>query len=376
MILLGVFIHCPLSAADSRPATHPSDQSPPLVDADILPPSQWSRIRVSVDRALAWLATRQQPDGSFASHTRHQPAATGLCVLAFMACGHLPGEGPYGSTLEKAVDFILACQQSDGLLCYYHPASQPSLLLVEAAAYDHAIGGLALAECYGTTADPLAQRIRPTLDKALALALAGYPTPKRDPADLGGWRYPRRHQSSDSDLDVTCWHLMFLRSCRNAGLSAPAERVDEAVAFVERCYDPDGHFFWFALRGDEHVHSRADTGAGILSLSLAGRHHTVMAHLAGDRLLKYPFDKFNVHIENNDRFYYGAFYCSQAMFQLGGRHWKRFFPVLARTLIDHQHPDGFWETERGDRDHGTAYSTALAVLTLTPASQLLPVFQR
>jgi hypothetical protein len=66
------------------------------------------------------------------------------------------------------------------------------------------------------------------------------------------------------------------------------------------------------------------------------------------------------------------------MFQLGGDYWRRFFPPLAETLLAHQGTDGSWEPE-GDHNgdyFGRSYTTALSILALTPAYQLLPIYQR
>ena len=95
-------------------------------------------------------------------------------------------------------------------------------------------------------------------------------------------------------------------------------------------------------------------------------------------LLEHPFDTYNVHVGTRwDRFHYGAFYCSQAMFQLGGRYWRQFYPTLVRTMLDNQRTDGSWERESGsDWWIGNVYTTALAVLALSPPYQLLPIFQR
>jgi hypothetical protein len=64
--------------------------------ADVLTDAEWQRVDASVDRALVFLASQQQPDGSFPTMSHAQPAVTSLCVLAFMAHGHNPGEGDYG----------------------------------------------------------------------------------------------------------------------------------------------------------------------------------------------------------------------------------------------------------------------------------------
>ncbi len=58
-------------------------------------------------------------------------------------------------------------------------------------------------------------------------------------------------------------------------------------------------------------------GAGILSLSLAGKHDTKMAHRAAKYILDHPFDRFNRgSLTSEDRYFYGAYYCSQGMYQL------------------------------------------------------------
>jgi hypothetical protein len=66
------------------------------------------------------------------------------------------------------------------------------------------------------------------------------------------------------------------------------------------------------------------------------------------------------------------------MAQLGGRHWKQFFPLLVNVLLGSQETSGEWPPEPygSDGSFGNAYTTAMAVLSLTPPLQLLPVYQR
>jgi hypothetical protein len=82
--------------------------------------------------------------------------------------------------------------------------------------------------------------------------------------------------------------------------------------------------------------------------------------------------------DDHEHWFYSCFYSSQAMFQLGGRYWREFYPTMAKTLISNQRRDGSWDRDCHDYDHqfGQAYTTALAVLALSPPYQLLPIFQR
>ena len=82
------------------------------------------------------------------------------------------------------------------------------------------------------------------------------------------------------------------------------------------------------------------------------------------------------HDRVSDRYHYGAVVCSQAMFQLGGKFWKQFFPPLVDTLLANQKADGSWPRDRSDRRYGNCYSTSLSILSLTVPNQMLPIFQR
>ena len=117
--------------------------------------------------------------------------------------------------------------------------------------------------------------------------------PKTFAADRGGWRYLRLrfdHAAADSDLSVTAWQILFLRSARNAEFNVPQGCMDEAMEFVRRCWDEKTGVFNYALEGDADMRSsRGMVGAGILCLSLAGQHQTPAALAAGDWLLAHPY---------------------------------------------------------------------------------------
>ena len=118
-------------------------------------------------------------------------------------------------------------------------------------------------------------------------------------------------------------------------------------------------------------------GSAILSLSLGGQHNSPEALAAGDWLLANPFLDYGEKTRNSDRFFYSTYYCSQAAAQLGGHYWTGIFPPIAGILLKIQQSDGSFPLEnRNDGVFGPAYSTAMAVLSLTPAYQILPVYQR
>ena len=343
-----------------------------------------AKLRKDVDRgidgAIVWLAGQQRPDGSFPTIEIGQPAVTALCVLAFLAKGHVPGAGPDAERINAGIDYVLSCARPNGLIARVPPG--PTLTAghtaEHTAIYNHAIGGLLLCEVNGMTDEAGSRAIRKAIKKAVAFSRERQQVPKRDPAYKGGWRYVRPWKDSQADVSVTAWQIMFLRSAENAGVSIPKQYVDEAVAYVKRSFDERNGSFLYGMTGPERRITRSMAGAGILTLQLAGRHDSTEARSAGDWILRHPFSRYNVGAGPGDRFHYGAYYCSQAMFQLGGRHWRQFYPVLARTLLAGQAPDGSWRPESypGDERYGSAYTTALSALALATPYQLLPIYQR
>ncbi|MHC4798239.1 MAG: prenyltransferase/squalene oxidase repeat-containing protein, partial [Planctomycetota bacterium] len=294
-------------------------QSRPAPNMDIFTPRQWKSIDRTVDRALDWLAKQQSHNGSFPTYETGQPAVTALCVMAFLSRGNLPGEGRYGDTIERATSFVISCQQPDGLIALVAPIMpvdqhNPS----HTAMYNNAIAGLMLCEVYGMTKSSKSRKIKEAIENALAWTKKKLPSPKRRRNDQGGWRYAKHRPLpyADSDLSVTSWQLMFLRSCKNAGFDVPSQYIDEALQFVQRCYSPRHRTFVYSVYHEPYV-TRGMAGAGVLSLSLGGKHMSDPAQRAGEWILRHPFDRYLQCVGIGDRFFYSAFYCSQAMFQLG-----------------------------------------------------------
>ncbi len=380
LAFVGLGVLRPSASAMDEPPTRPGMTVADTHIGQVLTAEQTKRVNESIDRALAWLATQQRTDGSFETLDTGQPGVTSLCILAFMARGHLPGEGRYGEALNRAIEYALRTQQGDGVFSRIAPIMPTEPLNASYTSnYNHAITGLMLSEAYGMTRGDLNRRIKPAIEKALQYASRRLPQAKRkkvDPSEVGGWRYRTYRHRDDADLSVTSWHMLFLRSCKNAGFEVPPHLVEEALIYIGRLYQPKSGAFNYAF--DNKFTTRAMTGAGILSFSLGGKHGDERALRAGDYLLQHPFTRYNIGEDFHEHFFYSCFYASQGMFQLGGKHWREFYPPLARTLVANQRRDGSWDRDCHDYDQqfGQSYSTALAVLALSPPYQLLPIFQR
>jgi hypothetical protein len=375
----------------AQQAQHPQ-KSPPAAAAaaiprdaapdNVLSHDQWQRVDESAERALAWLASQQQLDGSFATDQFGQPGVTGLVTLAYLAWGHEPGSGRYGATIDRALGYIASCQRVNGFISAEGPdepvvAGAARQTYSVPATYNHAIAGLTLSEAYGISGAHAGAETARAIERALQVSLA-IQSWDRSPENAGGWRYLH---TRDSDLSVAGWHLMFLRSAKNAGFDVPDEPIDRAVGFVLRCFSPEFKTFEYDVKPEDR-RSRAMAGAGILALAHSGMHNRPEARAAADWILAHGFGNYNEAQQfgttyHGDRYHYGVFYCSQAMYQMGGHYWQQFFPATVPVLLANQRLDGSWAEESNqDMRFGRTYTTALVVLALGAPNQILPIFQR
>ena len=356
--------------------------------AAVLTKQEWKEVDQSIEKALAWLLEQQEPDGSFPTLKHGEPGVTSLCMMAFLSQGHLPGEGKYSEQMQLSLDYIVSCQKRSGILALAAPNREKISRVIDhetgyTLVYNHALAGLVLSECYAMVGAAQTEQIKVAIEKALDVTFQMQDFRRARQVDAGGWRYLDIAEFPDADLSVTAWQLMFMRSAKNAGFDVAEKRIDRAVKYVHRCFLKNrGTFSYKAGFGDRA--SRGMAGAGILALAHSGKHDTEESLLAGDWILKSGFQSYNnigkvrdiVH--SGDRYHYGLLTCSQAMYQLGGRHWKEFFPPTARVLMENQNANGSWKSEKMHKDgrFGNAYTTAIGVLALSAPNGLLPIFQR
>ena len=101
-------------ADETAPAKARTARSVP--DRTLLTPDQWQRLNKAVDRGLRFLSASQRSDGSFPTADEGQPGVTSLCIMAMLARGHQPGKGPYGSQINRAIDYVLDMQNPNGAI--------------------------------------------------------------------------------------------------------------------------------------------------------------------------------------------------------------------------------------------------------------------
>ena len=314
------------------------------------------QIDTAISKALDHLAKKQSPSGAWTLDGQGEStSATSLAVMAFLAAGHVPGEGPYDQVIQRGVRWVLDHQQPNGMIVTERG---------HGPMYAHGISTLMLAEVAGMTDEALAVKCREALKHAVRVILAAQSV-RKDRNNAGGWRY--HPSSNDSDLSVTGWQLLALRAAKNIGCDVPAEQIDAAVEYVKHC--------GVAKRGFGYQPGNAGTptlaGVGILCMEICGVHHSPEALGAADFLQQVPLRA------DDAWFFYGVYYCTIGTFQVGGKHWEQGKGHLIPLLLNLQAADGSWSGRQGqERGLGTVYATSLSVLALSVEYQYLPIYQR
>jgi len=319
-------------------------------------------VEAAVDKALEWLAKTQKPDGTWPHGGGSTTAVPSLAVMAFLARGHVPGQGPYGDVLYKSIDFVASSQRPDtGVL---------SGSTNNAMMYEHGISTAMLCEVYGMVDDARREKIDKVLAKAVKLILDAQKLPDGRPKDTphtGGWRY--QPTAGDADISVTGWQLMALRGAANCGAAVPKDALEQGVAYVRRNAVPGTGGFGYQPQGNANP---ARTGTGILSLEMLGQHHSAEALAGGEYLLQNPPDN-----AGQEFYYYSVYYCAQALNQLGGKYWDTVYPKLREPLLKLQQNDGHFSGGNGqEAEAGDAYRTSMAVLALCVPYRYLPLYQK
>ncbi|TWT42879.1 prenyltransferase/squalene oxidase repeat-containing protein [Botrimarina hoheduenensis] len=302
----------------------------------------------SIERGLAYLRRTQLADGGFGGQRMgNNPAVVALAGMAFLAGGSTPERGPYGDACQRCVDYLIDHTEPSGLVSVQGAGSHGPM-------YGHGFATLFMAEAYGMSPRP---ELRDKLASAVRLIVNAQ-------NDEGGWRY--QPQPVDADLSVTICQIMALRAARNAGVYVPPATVERCLDYVRRCQNPDGGFNYQPGPRASSLYPRS--AAGVVALYSAGVYD-------GDEIVR-GLDYLERQAGGGDanrsvHYYYGQYYAAQAMWQVGGERWLRWYPATRDELVARQKNDGSW-----DDNNGAHYATAMACIVLQTPNEAVPIFQR
>ncbi|MFT4688586.1 MAG: prenyltransferase/squalene oxidase repeat-containing protein [Verrucomicrobiia bacterium] len=304
--------------------------------------------------ALKYLASRQMPNGSWSAsddRKKYTTAMTGYVLMAFQAAGHLPGEGEYGKNVTDGMNYLLELISPEGL---YGSGRDGQYM------YSHGIATIALAELYGQSRSPV---IRSKVQRVVRLIVSAQADQDQH---HGGWRY--RPIAKDADISVTVLQLVAIRAAKNAGLEVPQKTIDDAVAYVKRCYKPGEGGFCYQPNREAGF---ARTAAAIYSLQVCGLYEDPMV-AAGSKFL------FETQREDHEWFTYGNFYAAPAHYMIGGQIWKKWYDDVKKILLSQVVEEkgmAYWEA-RGRGGVGTNFTTAVYTMILSMPYNYIPLYQR
>ena len=170
----------------------------------------------AVLKALRWLKKTQNPNGSW----NPQPVAnTGLAILAFLAHGETPASKEFGSTVEKALDFLINAHYVD------KKTGLSKFKGSDGAEYAFLIGTYALCEAYGMTRNPNTKTV--AMQTLQRIVNGQSPT--------GGWNYNMSKTATGGADDVSFggWALQALKAGKMAGMHPKG--LDECIKKAVKC---------------------------------------------------------------------------------------------------------------------------------------------
>lgn len=326
----------------------------------------------ALQRGLKWLTENQGHQGNWTSNDLGLVSMGGL---AYLAAGELPGRGQHGTACKLALDYVIENAKPSGLL---NIADQ------RRGMYNHGLSTFVLGQAYGMSNDG---RIGPLLDRALKLI-------ERTQCEDGGWDYVAKPQLRGHDLSLAVMQAKALRSAVDSGLEVPPEVIELAIHSVRQHYTPQG----CPRNADEEQQKKHP---GQFTYNKGGGNASVAMAAAGVVCLQEFAQYDDWRIEKNMQVIgkavrektagksttapfdaYTMYYVGQALYQVGGKHWREHYPRLRDRLIDCQvqsdNPaeDGKWKASgRVSGKPGDLYMTGAACFILAIPNRYLPILQ-
>jgi hypothetical protein len=356
----------------------------------------------SVERALAWLAQAQSPDGSWnaAAHgAGHETAAarnrtegeyrhnaglkantamTGLALLALLGAGHTQLDGRYSGRVTAGLQYLLSQQLPSGDLSGRDQVGQEPTVLF-ARMYSHGMAALALSEAYSMTGD---STLLPAIQSACRYSLNAM-NPK-----TGGWRYSVPTEDP-GDTSQFGWQAMTLNSAAN---NQAISLQPQTHLLMQRFLDSvsTGRSGGLAVYRNRQagVPSIAQATPAMTSEAMASRLLLGMpvSPAAAEEAQRMLLNNLPGASEENVYYWY---YATLAMYQLRGdgddagiqaRAWTKWNEALKQQLCSTQVPQGpnsgSWNpTCVWGGYGGRVYSTALACMCLEVYYRYLPMYK-
>jgi Mg-chelatase subunit ChlD len=340
------------------------------------PPATAEEVGRALVKALDYIASRQQEDGSWPDY---EQAFTGLAIQAFIGGKCVARD--YTEKVRTGLDFLRSKFTSGSSFPAgsEEAAKNGGLFDIQSShqMYQQAIATLgvieALVDLNDTALEPIAEEavqliIRAQNTENKPETLKG-PIPLDSP-NYGSWRYETDY--IDGDVSVSAWQILTLRAAVNAGFTVPDRVFTAAAKYVRSMHGADGSFCYDAPT--ENGESCARAGMGALSLQLCGAPKDPMIP-AAIRFMQDHGPTWNLEYPGNGYPFYYWYYATRVMYMAGGEDWRVWKDYMCRFLIDNQNEKGDWNGSRQeDSEDLEIYRTAFGALMLEFCCGHVPVY--
>lgn len=326
---------------------------------------------VNVDRALNWLISQQDSQGSLAGNASHYARmychamatyalAEALGMQSSMVMGPIIDPGAIAAGQDVAFQASVAVMTQQGFAPVSLTAATSAILSAQSDA---------VADDLRTVDDI---RLRAALVKAVTYTIS-----QQDP-DSGGWRYKL---GQEGDISMFGWQMMSLKSAEIAGLTIHSKVKTKMVEFLNSVRQGrDGGLFGYRRSVLDKDGRQTEPVSPVMTAEA----------LFCQQMLGYPRDSaanreaVQYMLRNMPRLsqlnLYYWYYGTLAMYQYGGKSWEEWNTVVRDTLISEQRREGpaagSWDPNGPwGRYGGRLYSTAIATLTLEVYYRLLPLYR-
>lgn len=280
-----------------------------------------AQTEAAVLKALRWLKATQLPDGSWGTNKdlgltkgMDKAAGAGFAILTFLAHGETPASKEFGSTVQKALDYLInsvyVVKDKGGNL-QKDPNGQTPYIRMRGAGgseYGFLIGTYALCEAYAMTKNPNA---KDAAEKTLRRIIDGQTA-------TGGWNYNMARvpkEGAPDDISFGGWAMQALKAGKMAGMHL--EGMEECIKKAVKCLKTRNYNKKAGFVYRPGSHGGGLGGVGCLAMQLLGfaKDPEVVNALDVMKGWEPTFDKKHMSGGQNSQYY--SYYAAQCKYQAG-----------------------------------------------------------
>ena len=319
---------------------------------------------------LRWLVKVQQPNGAWhfsgsfpqsaAKRLEDDHAATAMALLAFQGYGvtpdsHHPQLIEFVQPVRRGWEWLLRQQNPDG--SFVSPSAKNTNRF-----YTHGFCTIALCELLAMTGgEPFREPAQRGIDYCV----------RHQSLRRGGWRYLPDRFSDQSDMSVTGWIVLALKSGESVGLTVPPETYIKVMKLLDSMMVSNQYKY----RDEEPEPRISMTAEALLCRILLGWRRSDPRLAAGVQFILDTPPSFADHYQR-DVYYW--FFAAQTLHYYGGNEWQTWNSMIREQLLQHQEQFGAevgsWNPLQPVRDrwgmhYGRLYTTCMSLYILEMDSQ-------